>query len=57
MLEQVAEQALQALCEDRPSAVDADQRNTVGIVVLHDLVRDPHEGTAHVIPVEDDLLI
>jgi hypothetical protein len=27
------------------------------IVVLDDLVRDAHERTAHVVPVEDDLLI
>ena len=58
VLEQIAQQALQALGEDRPATVDAHEGDAVsGIVVLHDLVRDSHERTAHVVPVEDDLLI
>ena len=56
-LEARAAQALQSLGEDRPAAVDPDERHRGGIVVLDDLVRDAHERTAHVIPVEDDLLI
>ncbi len=57
MLEQVAQQALQALGEDRATAVDPHQGDLVRIVVLDDLVRDSHERTAHVVPVEDDLFI
>jgi len=57
VLEQVSEEALQPRGEHRSSAVDPNERNVVGVVVLVDLVRDSHERTAHVIPVEDDLLI
>jgi hypothetical protein len=73
VLEQVTQQALQALGKNRATPVDTDQGKRVWgpaspahasglgtpwrIVVLDDLVRDAHERTAHVVPVEDDLLI
>jgi len=57
VLEQVGQQSPQALGQDRATAVDPDEGDLVGVVVLDDLVRDAHERTAHVIPVEDDLLI
>jgi len=54
---QLVQQALQALGEDRATPVDTHQSHGLGIVVLDDLVRDAHERTAHVVPIEDDLLI
>ena len=49
--------SLQTLGQNGATAVDAHQGDGLGIVVLDDLVRDAHERTAHVVPVEDDLLI
>ena len=55
---QVADEALQALGEHGAAAVDADERELLGIAaVLDDLVRDAREHPAHVLAVEDDLRV
>ena len=58
-LEQVGEQVAQPRGEQRAPAVDAhDRQRRRGIgVLLDDLVRDADERAAHVVPVEDDLLL
>ena len=56
MLEQVAEDRVQALGEHRAAALDADDREVLrALVLLDDLVCDPHQGAPHVVAVEDDL--
>jgi hypothetical protein len=38
--------------------VDADQGDPVGPwILLHDLMRDPHQGASQIIAVEDDLVV
>ena len=55
-LEQVAEDRVQALGEHGAAALDADDREVLrALVLLDDLVCDPHQGAPHVVPVEDDL--
>jgi hypothetical protein len=39
----------------RAATVDPDQRDLAVRVLLHDLVRDPHERAPDVVLVEDDL--
>ena len=48
---------MQAAGEVHAAAVDADDRDGAIGVLLHDLVRDPHQRPAHVVLVEDDLLL
>ena len=57
VLEQVAHEAVQAVGEVGAAAVDADEGDRAARVLLHDLVRDPDERPAHVVLVEDDLLL
>ena len=50
-----ADEPVKARGEMRAAAVDPDQRDLAIRVLLHDLVRDPHERTPDVVLVEDDL--
>jgi hypothetical protein len=45
---------MEAVGQVRSAAVDADERDWAAGVLLHDLVRDPHERTADVVLVKDD---
>ena len=56
-LEQVLDEAVQAAREDGAATMDADQRDLVVGVLLDDLMGDPHQGAAHVVMVEDDLVL
>jgi hypothetical protein len=53
---QLAHQRVDALRQDRAARVDADDRYRFRGVLLHDLVRNPHQRAAQVLSVEDDLL-
>ena len=55
-LQQVGQQLVQPPGEERAATVDAHDGEAVVLgVLLDDLVRDAHERSAHVVPVEDDL--
>ena len=54
---QLADQGVKAGGQDGAAGVDPDQRDTlIAGVLLDDLVRDPHQGAAQIVAVEDDLL-
>ena len=56
-VEQVLDEAVDPAGEHRAAAVDADDREPLGLgVLLDDLVRDAHERAPDVVPIEDDLL-
>src|ERR1700747_2730533 len=54
-VQQLADQRLQPLGEVGAPAMDADERNRAGRVLLDDLMSDSHERAAHVVAVEGDL--
>jgi methyl coenzyme M reductase gamma subunit len=55
LVEEVADQPVQAGGEVRAAAMDADQRHQLAGVLLDDLVRYAYERPADVVLVEDDL--
>ena len=57
LVQQVADEPVQAGGEVRAAAVDAHEGDGAAVVLLDHLVRDAHERTADVVLVEDDLLI
>ena len=56
LVEQVADELVQAGGEMRAAAVDAHEGDGPAAVLLDHLVRDAHERAADVVLVEDDLL-
>ena len=52
---QLLDQRAQPARHEGAAGVDADQRHPLAVrIALHDLVGDPHERSAQVVPVEDD---
>ena len=54
---ELADERVQPAGQHRPAGVDADQRDRLRLgVLLDDLVRDPHERAAQIVPIEDNPL-
>jgi hypothetical protein len=54
---QLADEGVDAVGQDRPARVDADDRERLRGVLLNDLVCDPHQRAPQILAIEDDLLL